>query len=105
LKAIVGMTSFNEYVIIALLAAILLLHIFNTKPMREGFQAIPPTGTISFDPANVVATPNTCIITYAIKEQIVKSLNNATLINDKETMDTLTNSLSNIDRQISIIGC
>lgn len=101
------MNSFNEYIIIALLAAILLLHIFNTKPLflREGFQTTPSSGTISFDPANVVATPNTCIITYAIKEQIVKSLHNATLINDKSTMDALTNSLSNIDKQITTIGC
>lgn len=101
------MNSFNEYVIIALLAAILLLQIFNMKPifLREGFQTTPSSGTISFDPANVVATPNTCIITRAIKEQIIKSLNNATLINDTKTMETLTNSLNNIDRQISIIGC
>jgi hypothetical protein len=99
------MSSFNEYVIIALLVAILLLHIFNTKPMREGFQTTPSTETISFDPANVVATPNTCIITRAIKEQIIKSLHNATLINDTNTMELLTNSLNNIDRQISIIGC
>ena len=99
------MSSFNEYVIIALLVAILLLHIFNTKPMREGFQTTPSSGAISFDPANVVATPNTCIITRAIKEQITKSLHNATLINDTKTMEVLTNSLSNIDRQISIIGC
>lgn len=101
------MNSFNEYIIITLLAAILLLHIFNTKPLflREGFQTTPSSETISFDPANMVATPNTCIITHAIKEQITKSLHNATLINDTATMDALTNSLNNINRQISIIGC
>lgn len=99
------MNSFNEYIIIALLAVILLLHIFNTKPMREGFQTTPSSETISFDPANMVATPNTCIITHAIKEQITKSLHNATLINDTATMEAHTNSLNNINRQISIIGC
>lgn len=101
----------QEYIIIALLVLILLLQIWNIKSNfvskffpREGFQNVT-SNAISFDPADVTASPNTCIIIHAIKEQVIKNINKATLENDTKTIESLTFSLDNINRQITSIGC
>lgn len=99
------MISFGEYIIIALLAVILILQIFSMKSSpREGFQTAP-TGTISFDPANAVITPNTCAIMYAIREQIEKNVNEAKQQNNTEIADQLTASFTELNNKITSMKC
>ena len=101
------MNSFREYIIIALLVAILLLQIFNIKSSREGFQTTTPqeTGTISFDPADFTANSATCSIMKALREQIVKMLNKATLEQNEQMINQMTDSLKMFDIKLADIKC
>uniref|UniRef100_A0A6C0DDI0 Uncharacterized protein n=1 Tax=viral metagenome TaxID=1070528 RepID=A0A6C0DDI0_9ZZZZ len=101
------MNSFREYIIIALLVAILLLQLFNIKSSREGFQTATPqqTSPVSFDPADYNPNSNTCAIMKALREQIVKMLNKATLEQNEQMINQMTDSLKMFDIKLADIKC
>ena len=99
------MNTFCENLIIALLVAILLLQIFNmNSSLREGFQTTNST-TDSYDPADIEASLNTCTIMNAIREQIVKALNKATLEQNESSMNQMADSLKGLDDKIREMKC
>jgi hypothetical protein len=105
------MNTFRENLIIALLVAVLLLQIFNmNSSLREGFQTTtqqtgPKTSSFSYDPADIEATPNTCAIINAVREQVVKALNKATLEQDENIMNQMADSLKSLDAKITEMKC
>ena len=89
-----------EIVLIGLLTAILLLQIYNMRPLREGFQAV--TGKVVSGPEN---NPNTCIIMLAVKEQLEINLKKASAAGTKDEAERTEQSIAAINEELANYKC